>query len=1534
MKRRSKRLLITLCLACVLSVALGYGAVAPQPIKTVFSLPTAGAIAVWEAEHALRVSPKDWEMRKDVRASGGAYVRAVKTGKDVMLEFPVNVPTESVIMVYPLWWKHSERMPARRFPYPLERRCGPDTIVLAERNLALFTAPASGRVGIFDITAKRPIGAIDVGGYLSDIAVDLQRGKFYIAEAVGGRIVIGSIRNFSIIGEVKVHQVPWSLALADGTLYCASRDGMSVVAIDTATDKVLAEVKLDWMPIGVDVVGKEVVVWFKSAMLDLGSMRLVEPWREIDLLGRREFIEIGRPGTVGARRYSKAQDAIVIEWWTEKGYEQRKVDVKQVTGEKSIIKDVEPPLLKSAGPDVMCLVGDRLFFTSPITGKVGVVNVAKGSLEGVIDIGGYISDIIADAPRDRVFVTDATSSRVIVIDAKDLKVVDSVKVDELPIRLEAFMPPGFLRASPSLLFVACWRSRTLMAFDLTSLKLQSVIKLPFEPYHLMMVNPPDPGWWPLIPVDRIPFTALRASLFATPAPIGLSRDGLKYTRIVVPPPRYRRRTSITREITKGVEQVVFAENNHTVRIALRDEQRGYLSSEWIDVSSITDYQLLPEDAPLTKLDKPGTITIALNDGPEFHWRREIWQTPTQGIFLVNETDEFWAWNAPRFKLAPGKHVIRVRAYSRYAQLDALRIRRTLHGMVRVNIYGYREPPMEQHRYQSVFYADEPVELRVELANLLGRTQRLNLNFAISDYMGKEVTAGRRTVEVEPDGKHVEVIRPRINGAGIFSLSLRLSSIDGDMFDTHYFMRLPQLTRPRMLLRKEHIPEVEARMQSYARLFERYFQWLRRQCEREGFLPAGITKATFGPKLPEAQQKLSEKGTWRRYDLGWRMVVTGFASLFAREPTLRQFFMERVRELLKDGRADTYCTFHHHGPFFPGAVATLFDFAVASLGDEPEVQQLREFFRGYIGNMDVFPWTLVALDEPLSIRERAILWHIMSWLVNVERYFSVHAGRRGGTRWLNPRTGCHCPYAAYAYPFLYLRNFLDKPQFHDRVIVRGLITYCELIHPQRDNRRMLGPVNPLGEPIRWIDNAISRHPIGQRKYDWSRLIERLMAEDATDEEVDKLLLFAEEAASNRPMAFVVPMGLALGWYDPRAPAVKFEELPPTVLFDGEGEVVMRSDWSGELTEIWFACGVRDHVYRHQPTHLQIAKAGEFLLGTLSSYGDDGNPNPGKSWGNVVVIEPSEWLERWGNNISHPRAEELPIIMRFSDATFRYIARDRLVVGYAPAEGGYGGGLDFHGHTESVFLQEGELIAYETHPEFDYVCGDATNSWLPSQAEEVYRQVIFIRPNVVVVYDRLLLGEEAERAFWVAALGEQVELRHGGFKVKSGKAAMNGYVLLPTKAQMQLYDLSQPNKYTTPPPFTINWRLHDKATAHHKVLEIHPLERSKKVEFVVVMSVGVGQAEELSPKVSLTAETCIIEFIYGGKGYRISFARIGSPSGELVVADGKLTVKHKLVQSIDDSYRHWSSDPRFKMWMTDKRFEFIIPEGDRKAFGKFK
>jgi hypothetical protein len=381
--------------------------------------------------------------------------------------------------------------------------------------------------------------------------------------------------------------------------------------------------------------------------------------------------------------------------------------------------------------------------------------------------------------------------------------------------------------------------------------------------------------------------------------------------------------------------------------------------------------------------------------------------------------------------------------------------------------------------------------------------------------------------------------------------------------------------------------------------------------------------------------------------------------------------------------------------------------------------------------------------------------------------------------------------------------------------------------------------------------------------------------------------------------------------------------------------MRSGWKPEDTEVYFTCGVRDHVYRHQPTHLRIAKAGEFLLGTGSSWGDDGNSDPGKTWGNVVVIEPSDYLRQWGENKRRPRDEEYCLFNRFSDETFRYLIRDQRLVGYAPAEAGFGGGLDLHGHTESLFVQEGQILAYETWPHFDYAAGDATNAWPLGLAEEVYRQVVFVKPDTVVVYDRVALGPRAERAFWLAATGPQLNVQGNRFLVRNGGPALGGQVLLPEAVTYQTFDPAQPNRYTTPPPFSVtnSWFLFDGRTKHQKVLEIWPARAERRVEFLIVMQTagsreGSGTNVPDYKRLPQGSVTRLLDEQYAGAQFRVGdqlvrvrFRRQGEVGGEIAFSAGGKQTTHPFVERIDDSYRHWSKDPRFPRWANDPAFEFL-------------
>jgi len=840
------------------------------------------------------------------------------------------------------------------------------------------------------------------------------------------------------------------------------------------------------------------------------------------------------------------------------------------------------------------------------------------------------------------------------------------------------------------------------------------------------------------------------------------------------------------------------------------------------------------------------------------------------------------------------------------------------------------------RYRAVFYAEEPVRLKLSLHLLeSGMAFQGELAVHVFNSMDEYVWSNRWEEYLGGQQRRSErILELPLSQTGVYRLEAEFRSSAGKAEKTFYFLRMPRLERPRLLARPAQWAEAKKIMAKYPHLFQRYFQWLVEQMQTPGFLPTSLLRAEFLPSLPPEQKKLANQGGWRRYDLAYRLLGVELACHLLPEPD-RNPFQQSLLQVLRSGRSDSYCHFHHHGPFFPGFDAAFLDLAAAELGEQTEpVQKLREFLAGRLGDMNVLAWTLAAMGDPPTPRERMLLWELMTWRVNAERYFTVHAGKRGGTWWLNHRTGCHCPFAGYAYGFLYLRHFFGEERLHERTFIRGFVTHARLTRPRQDVRGIFGPESPPGEPQRWITHVLSRHPLTETIYNWRPILDRLQQpEPPSKEELARCFFFPDSANNNLPVPFVLPLGLALGWYDPQMPQVGWEEMPPTVLFDGEGEVVMRSDYSPQATEVFFACGIRDHVYRHQPTHLMVMKAGEPLLSTASFWGDHGCPSlaisEGNSWGNVVVVEPSDWQTRWKNNFFHPRGEELALINRFTNATFRRLVREQRLAGYLPAESGFGGGLNLHGHTETFLHREGRILAFETHPAFDYVAGDGTLSWLPEQARRVVRQVLFVRPDLVLVYDRVRLGPKAERAYWLAATGLNLQTNANRFIVQSGEAFLNGLVLAPVQARLVAVDPAKSEKYRS---------LFDKRALNLKVLEIHPpslpsAESSSQgvIEFLTAMRIGLGSSPAIAGSLELTDKQMHVAIQAEDRTVEAAFERGDLCTGQLWIRAGKVppeakapaptVITYRFTEQVHDGYELWNKDPRYPLWYHDPRFRFL-------------
>lgn len=1424
-------------------------------------------------------------------ASGGAFVEAQE---EATMKFTLNVPKPMKVRVIPILWRNSLRTPPRFFPYPLPTLLGPDAVVALD-NRFYFTAPASGQIGIVDASSGRVVGRIKVGGYLTDLVADEKRQRLLVADAWYGRIVAINARTRTISAQVKIPQV-WALTLgSDDKIFAVSRGERRLIVLNAETLEPLCQVALPARPLQIAVrsigdgkQGGEVAIGFEPLVLRLPDFAVLPADRFDYSFGPRIVAEFGQRNQIGWKRFSITSKGLQLIVRTEKGDERRIISMP-----------------RDAQPVALTLLGSRLLVATD-KGVLIILDAVSEAITATLQIADQPFDVAVVA--NKAFATDPTRNRLLLIDAERGTVVRVISVPSGPTFLEGYEPQWWTRdeASQPLLFVACRKARALAVVEVATDQIARVLPLPFEPAFLRVVLPPDPSWWPLIPADRIAFE-LTPRLAIAPAPVVWKGGAFtEYGEL----PAFHRRTSAAVRMPDGTQVSVTADNNHTLRFTAQREGK-IVNERWIDTSEVTDTQGV---APVVDF---GAVKIA--DQP---WHRGIWMTPDQHLFLIADTEEFWRWNAPVLSLRSGINTIPV-TLKKFVQLDALRLEPV--PPLELKVTG-ESPVNVPERYRAVFYADEPTRFRLIL-NLPPHTSftyPVRLVIRIRNYMGEEVWV-RVLKGVKSKGQRIQewAIEPKLKGTGIFLLEARAETPYGATRCNFYFLKLPKMERPRLLARKAQFELARSQITRYPNLFSRYFTWLKKHLNEPHMLPVSLVRSEFTAVLPPEQQKMPERGGWRRYDFAWRLIALQFASMVLPD-TERQELRQRVLQVLKSGRTDSYCHFHHHGPFFPGFVAAFLDLVASDIGENVnEVKQLREFLATRLGDMNVFAWTLAAVGDPPSERERILLWHLMTWTVNAERYFAVHAGKRGGSWWLNQRTACHCPFAAYSLAFFYLRNFYGEERFFRRTFVRGFLTHARLSRPINDARGLFGPPGPPGEPQSWLTFALSRHPLTEAIYGWRKLLRRLNSDESiSDQELSEILTFPRSAANSAPVPFVLPLGLALGWYDPESPQVKWDELPETLFFDGEGEVVMRSDYGPQATEIFFSCGIRDHVYRHQPTNLMVLKAGEPLLGTASLWGDHGCPtlqiSRGNSWGNVVVIEPSDWRSRWKHNLFHPRGEEQAIINRFSDATFRILVREQRLTGYVPAEGGYGGGLNLHGHTETFLHREGHIVAFETHPVFDYVAGDATLSWLPEQARLVLRQIVFVKPDLLVVYDRVRLGEKAKRIFWLAATGPELRVGGNQFVVRSGDAFLNGFVAFPKPTKLVAIDPSQSPAYQ--PMF-------DKQALELKVLEIHPSGRDGErvrgdlVEFLIAMRVGLGKVPMMIVTPTVTARQLGVVVQAGEKKAAISFDRSDVCSGNLVIFDGAQIIRYRLRERVNDTYGNWRTDPRYRRWLMESRFDFL-------------
>ncbi len=150
---------------------------------------------------------------------------------------------------------------------------------------------------------------------------------------------------------------------------------------------------------------------------------------------------------------------------------------------------------------------------------------------------------------------------------------------------------------------------------------------------------------------------------------------------------------------------------------------------------------------------------------------------------------------------------------------------------------------------------------------------------------------------------------------------------------------------------------------------------------------------------------------------------------------------------------------------------------------------------------------------------------------------------------------------------------------------------------------------------------------------------------------------------------------------------------------------------------------------------------------------------------------------------------------------------------------------NGQRKRTARAQGEIIAFKTTPSIDIVVGEAGGAYEPP-LKRFTRAIIFVKPELVVVYDRLQTKEPATFEYWLHAVNKiSVDGQHK-IQVRNGDAACEIDFLRPTGLSFEQTDQYDPNP--RPRIKLREWHLTATTPKKSKRMEFVTLYRPHRIE----------------------------------------------------------------------------------------------------------
>lgn len=284
----------------------------------------------------------------------------------------------------------------------------------------------------------------------------------------------------------------------------------------------------------------------------------------------------------------------------------------------------------------------------------------------------------------------------------------------------------------------------------------------------------------------------------------------------------------------------------------------------------------------------------------------------------------------------------------------------------------------------------------------------------------------------------------------------------------------------------------------------------------------------------------------------------------------------------------------------------------------------------------------------------------------------------------------------------------------------------------------------------------------------------------------------QAFAQRQLAYALrraPEVWNLVWYDPDLPARPVSELPPSRLFQatgpavggGETLAVLRSGWGPDARLITFSMG--DWLGHHD--HYD---SNSFSI----HYKEDLALDPG--YGGEKDIDWTYYRRTYAHNsllVPVPEAQAIKDEPALKERGWGYDGGQRVpLVRERPRNPDQFFAVKNPEYPDKSLFETGNCVAFETHPTYDYVAGDATRAYFRSQLTRWVRHLVFLKPDILVVYDVIETPPGRQPRWLLQTLNKPLG-SNGLLIAPSGPAELRVQTLLP----------AHPNATFHPTPATL-------------------------------------------------------------------------------------------------------------------------------------